>query len=153
MRKPKRYTTRDWVTLESEVMGRPMRESALIERASPKMRSERDSIRGLLWEGATALAKVGGNKSFSVRYAGRGVSRQMGYVYGPLEVIWVAGINKLVPDVDAGLRRLREVALPQEDARMKRTGARGSSIGKIVLYEREYPGRIHLVLAGEKFGC
>lgn len=79
-------------------------------------------------------------------------SRQAGYVYGPPRVIWVVGMNKLVPTVEDGLRRLREVALPQEDARMKRAGAPGSSIGKLVLYERERPGRIHLVLVGEALG-
>ncbi len=79
-------------------------------------------------------------------------SRQAGYLYGPTKVIWVAGINKLVPTLDDGIRRLREVALPQEDARMKRTGAPGSFIGKMVIYEREWPGRITLVLVGEKLG-
>ncbi len=79
-------------------------------------------------------------------------SRQAGYVYGPTKVIWVAGINKLVPTLDAGLRRLREVALPQEDARMKREGSAGSFVGKLVIYERERPGRITLVLVGERLG-
>lgn len=79
-------------------------------------------------------------------------SRQMGYVYGPPKVIWVAGMNKLVPDMATALRRLHEIALPLEDARMRRAGAPGSSIGKIVLYERETPGRIALVLVGEKLG-
>lgn len=79
-------------------------------------------------------------------------SRQLGYIYGPPRVIWVAGINKLVPTLEDGLRRLREVALPQEDARMKREGAPGSSIGKLVICERERPGRIRLVLVGERLG-
>ncbi len=79
-------------------------------------------------------------------------SRQAGYVYGPLNVIWVAGINKLVPTLEDGLRRLRELALPQEDARVKMAGAAGSFLGKIVLYERERPGRIRLVLVGENLG-
>jgi len=67
-------------------------------------------------------------------------------------VIWVAGINKLVPTVEDGLKRLREVALPLEDQRMKRLGAKGSHIGKLVIFEREQPGRITLVLAGEPLG-
>ncbi len=79
-------------------------------------------------------------------------SRQAGYVYGPSRVVWVAGMNKLVPTLEDGLRRLREVALPQEDVRMKRTGASGSFVGKIVIYERERPGRISLVLVGENLG-
>jgi hypothetical protein len=67
-------------------------------------------------------------------------------------VIWVAGFNKLLTDVEAGFKRLREVALPLEDERMKNVGAPGSSIGKIVLYERERPGRITLILVGENLG-
>ena len=79
-------------------------------------------------------------------------SRQAFYVYGPPHLIWVAGLNKLVPDLDAGMRRTREVALPLEDQRVKRQGGQGSSIGKLVVYERERPGRITLVLVGENLG-
>jgi len=84
--------------------------------------------------------------------ADAGGSRQAGYVFGPPKVIWVAGINKLVPTLEDGLRRLREVALPREDARMKKAGAPGSYVGKLVIYERERPGRISLVLVGETLG-
>ncbi|HEV8595077.1 MAG TPA: lactate utilization protein [Thermoplasmata archaeon] len=79
-------------------------------------------------------------------------SRQAFYVFGPPRVVWVAGINKIVPDVAAGMRRVREVALPKEDARMKAAGAAGSSIGKLVIYEKERPGRTSLVLVGEPLG-
>jgi len=79
-------------------------------------------------------------------------SRQAFYVYGPPHVIWVAGLNKLVPNLQDGLRRVREVALPLEDQRMKRLGGQGSSIGKLVVFERERPGRIALVLVGEDLG-
>ncbi len=79
-------------------------------------------------------------------------SRQAFYVFGPPHVIWVAGINKIVPTVEDGFRRIREVALPLEDQRMKEAGAPGSYVGKLVIYERERPGRITLVLVGEKLG-
>ena len=79
-------------------------------------------------------------------------SRQAFYAYGPPHVIWVAGVNKLVPDVDAGVRRIREVALPLEDQRMRSAGGGGSFVGKLVFYERERPGRITLVLVGENLG-
>jgi hypothetical protein len=79
-------------------------------------------------------------------------SRQAFYVYGPPHVIWVAGINKLVPTLEDAIRRVREVALPLEDRRMKSLGASGSSIGKLVIYERERPGRISLILVGETLG-
>src|SRR3989441_8042493 len=79
-------------------------------------------------------------------------SRQAFYVYGPSHVIWVAGINKLVPTVEAGIRRGREVALPRESERGRRGGGTGSSIGKLVMYERERPGRTTLILVGENLG-
>jgi len=79
-------------------------------------------------------------------------SRQAFYVYGPPHVIWVAGINKLVPTLADGLRRVREVALPLEDRRVRSTGGAGSHVGKLVIYEREQAGRITLVLVGEKLG-
>src|SRR6267143_27098 len=79
-------------------------------------------------------------------------SRQAFYVYGPPHVIWVAGINKLVPTLQDAIRRVREVAFPLEDQRMKSLGASGSAIGKLVIYERERPGRITLILVGEPLG-
>ncbi len=79
-------------------------------------------------------------------------SRQAFHVYGPARVTWVAGINKLMPTLDDALRRVREVALPQEDARMKREEASGSHIGKLVIYERECTGRITRILVGKSLG-
>jgi hypothetical protein len=79
-------------------------------------------------------------------------SRQGPYVFGPPHVIWVAGLNKLVPTLEDGLRRVRELAFPLEDQRMKRVGLGGSRIGKLVIYEGERPGRITLLLVGEALG-
>jgi L-lactate utilization protein LutB len=79
-------------------------------------------------------------------------SRGAFYMYGPPHVIWVAGMNKLVPTLDDALRRARDIALPLEDQRMRHSGGSGSFIGKLVIYERERPGRITLVLVGEPLG-
>lgn len=81
-----------------------------------------------------------------------GGSRQAFYVFGPPRVIWVAGINKIVPTLDDAIRRAREVALPLEDQRVKSTGGAGSFVGKLVIYERERPGRITAILVGEALG-
>ncbi len=79
-------------------------------------------------------------------------SRQAFYVYGPPHVIWVCGLNKLVPTLADGLRRVREVALPLEDRRIKQAGGWGSQIGKLVIYESEQPGRITLILVRQSLG-
>ena len=79
-------------------------------------------------------------------------NRQAFYTYGPPHVVWVAGVNKLVPTLEDGLRRVREVALPLEERRVRDAGGSGSSIGKIVIYEKERPGRTTLILVGEELG-
>lgn len=80
-------------------------------------------------------------------------SRQGGYVFGARNVIWVVGANKIVSDLNTAFRRLHEHCVPLEDARMKKTGAPGTIVGKIVIYEREYfPDRIRTILVGEKLG-
>lgn len=79
-------------------------------------------------------------------------SQQAAYVYGPPHVIWVCGLNKLVPTLADGLRRVHEVALPLEDRRIKQAGGKGSHIGKLVIYENEQPGRITLILVGQSLG-
>ncbi|MBI4301363.1 MAG: lactate utilization protein [Chloroflexi bacterium] len=80
-------------------------------------------------------------------------SRQGGYVYGAKRVIWVVGINKLVPSLEMAMRRLREHCVPLEDQRMKKVGFPGTFVGKIVIYEREgVQGRITTMLVGEKLG-
>ena len=80
-------------------------------------------------------------------------SRQGGYVYGAKNVIWVVGANKVVSSLDMAFRRLREHVVPLEDARMKKTGAPGTFIGKMVVYEREgQPRRISTIMVKEKLG-
>jgi hypothetical protein len=80
-------------------------------------------------------------------------SRQGGYVFGAKHVLWVVGVNKIVSDLDMAFRRLHEHVVPLEDARMKKTGAPGTFIGKMVVYEREgIPDRISTILIKEKLG-
>jgi len=80
-------------------------------------------------------------------------SRQGGYVFGAKHVLWVVGVNKIVSDLDMAFRRLHEHIVPLEDARMKKTGAPGTFIGKMVVYEREgIPDRISTILIKERLG-
>ncbi len=54
--------------------------------------------------------------------------------------------------MEAALTRVREVAHPLEDERMRGLGGR-SPISKLVVYEREtVPARISMVLVGESLG-
>jgi LUD domain len=129
-----RYLNAEWRD-ESD----PIKRNLLRGRLSVEADFFLGSVQALAETGEAIAADAGG-------------SRQAFYVYGPSRVIWVAGINKLVPTAADGLRRVREIALPLEDQRMKTAGAKGSYVGKLVIYERERPGRISLILVGEPLG-
>lgn len=80
-------------------------------------------------------------------------SRQGGYVYGGKRVIWVVGVNKIVPNVEMAMQRLHQHCVPLEDKRMKSIGAPGTFVGKTVIYEKEtVPDRVHTILVKEKLG-
>jgi L-lactate utilization protein LutC len=80
-------------------------------------------------------------------------SQLAGYAAGARNVIWVAGSNKIVPNMDIAMRRVREHSLPLEDARVKAAGGSGSAIGKILIIEREsVESRIRLVLIRQSLG-
>jgi hypothetical protein len=57
-----------------------------------------------------------------------------------------------VPTLEDAVRRVWEVALPQEDARIKSIGGHGSHVGKMVMFHSERPGRIRMLLIGEQLG-
>ncbi len=86
--------------------------------------------------------------------ASMGGAQLAAYVFGAANVIWVVGAQKIVPNLEAALRRVREHSLPLEDARMRESGsANGSSIGKLLIVERESrSGRISIILVKESLG-
>jgi hypothetical protein len=74
------------------------------------------------------------------------------YAAGAERVIWVVGAQKVVPDLDTALRRVRTYSLPREHARVRRLGLE-SFIGKLLILEREFaPERATVVLVREEIG-
>jgi hypothetical protein len=76
------------------------------------------------------------------------------YAYSSKNVIWVVGTQKIVTNLEEGMSRVREYCLPLEDKRMKSAGFKGSSIGKLLIFEREVvPYRkLTLIFINEKLG-
>jgi len=77
-----------------------------------------------------------------------------GYSFSSDNVIWVVGIQKIVPTVEEGFKRLREYCFPLEDKRMKSIGYPGSTLGKFLLFEKEImeSRKITLIFVNEKLG-
>ena len=87
-----------------------------------------------------------------VLVASAGGSQLAPYIYGASKVIWVAGVQKIVADVNEGLRRIEEHAFPLEDARMLKARGVNSILGKIVIINCDTPGRTTLILVREALG-
>ncbi len=76
------------------------------------------------------------------------------YAFSSDNVIWVVGAQKIVPDLEAGMKRVREYVFPLEDQHMKSLGYPGSNISKMFIFEKEImPSRkIQMVLVKEALG-
>ena len=84
---------------------------------------------------------------------GSGSGSQLGaYAYAAGQVILVVGHQKVVRDLEEGLRRVREYCLPREFARMQALGYPGTLLAKTLLIELEPGGRITVILVPETLG-
>lgn len=75
------------------------------------------------------------------------------YVYGAGHVILVVGSQKVVPDLEAAMTRIREVALPYENAQVQAMLGVDTRIEKVlVIYGEWRAGRTTVVLVREAVG-
>jgi len=75
------------------------------------------------------------------------------YAFGAGRVVWVIGAQKIVADLDTALRRANTYSLPLEDARAQEAYGMRSSIGQVLIANREtIPGRTTIVLVREPAG-
>jgi hypothetical protein len=75
------------------------------------------------------------------------------YASGAGRVILVVGTQKIVSDLEEGLRRVNEYAFPLEDARAQAAYGIHSAVNKVLIINREItPGRITVVLVDEVLG-
>jgi acyl-CoA hydrolase len=79
------------------------------------------------------------------------------YAYGAGSVIWVVGAQKIVRNVDEGLRRIREYVVGRESARARKAYGLPETFSsypnKILLFNREIqPGRAKIIIVNEVLG-
>jgi acyl-CoA hydrolase len=113
-------------------------------REMRKIGSTPDTIVGSV----NALTKDG------VLVAGSATGNQLaGYAAGAGRVILVVGSQKIVPDLDAALRRIDETVFPYEDARVRSTLGVGTRLEKVLLLIGEWvAGRTTVILVREPVG-
>jgi len=98
------------------------------------------SIHAVTEAGALLAASMGGS--------------QLGpYASGAGRVILVVGTQKIVSDLEEGLRRINDYSFPLEDARAQAAYGIHSAVNKVLIINREIiPERITVVLVEEVLG-
>src|SRR4030095_3758051 len=75
------------------------------------------------------------------------------YASGAGKVIWVVGAQKIVKDLDEGLRRIYEYDLPLETEHMRQLYNAGTGVNKVLIVNREIrPNRITMIIVKEQLG-
>lgn len=75
------------------------------------------------------------------------------YSGGAARAIWIVGAQKVVPDLDAALRRVEEHVLPLESVRTRQAYGRPSAVNRLLVLNAEpRPGRATVLLLREEIG-
>lgn len=75
------------------------------------------------------------------------------YASGAGKVIWVVGAQKLVRDLDEGMRRIYEYDLALETEHMRQLYNMGTNVNKVLIVNREIrPNRITMIIVKEELG-
>jgi hypothetical protein len=140
------------ITQELESSGRyePLRR----QLRSMDRATQGDDIRRLTAAPDVMLGSVHAvTETGSLLAASMGGSQLAAYVAGAGRVILVVGTQKVVADLDEGLRRINEYAFPLEDARALEAYGIHSGVNKVLIINREVvPGRITVVLVDQALG-
>lgn len=118
------------------------------------IRTQRDEMRRLGGVPDVVVGSVQAITEDGIVVCASATGSQLGpYAYGAGRVIWVVGAQKIVPDLPAAFRRIREHCHPLEDERARRVYGQPSSISKALVVEAErFPGRTSVVLVPDVLG-
>ena len=69
------------------------------------------------------------------------------------KVIWVVGAQKLVKDLNEGMKRVEEYVMPLEEEHMQQLYHVSTNVSKVLIVNREIrPNRITMIIVKEKIG-
>ncbi len=111
-------------------------------------------IRKLIGAPDFMLGSVNAITEDGILVAASATASQLGpYANTAGKVIFVVGSQKIVPDLETALRRIRDYVLPWEDAQVRQRLPSGSFVGKILIIEREWvTGRMEVILVRKPIG-
>jgi len=133
-----------WVNLKDDIMA----EQDPAQRRELRLKS---TLAPWYLGSVQAIAQTG-----EVLVASSSGSQLPSYTFSSSNLVWVAGTQKIVPTLEAGLQRIHDYSLPLEHVRMQKLGHPGALLAKIliILAESELAGRnVNLILVNERVGA
>jgi L-lactate utilization protein LutC len=151
------------ITLEQTGIAKELNESGKYQAVKTKLFSMDTKTQGREMRklGAAPDVVVGSahavTEGGSVLVASLTGSQLPAYAYGAGSVVWVVGAQKIVKDVEEGMRRIEEKAVPLESERARKAyglpEAFRSFPSKVLIFNREVqPGRVKMVIVEESLG-
>jgi hypothetical protein len=115
--------------------------------------AEADEFRRLITTPDFVVGSVAAvTETGSIVVASGSGSQLPAYAGGAGRAIWVVGAQKVVPDLDVALTRVREHALPLETIRTQAAYGRPSAINRLLILNAVQPGRNTVLLLREAIG-
>ena len=75
------------------------------------------------------------------------------YASGAGKIIWVVGSQKIVKDLNEGLRRIQEYVVPLEEEHMQQLYHVSTNVSKLLIVNKEIrPDRITMIIVKEELG-
>ena len=75
------------------------------------------------------------------------------YASGAGKIVWVVGAQKIVKDLNEGMKRIEEYVVPLEEEHMQTLYKIGTAVNKLLIINKEIrPGRITLIIVKEQIG-
>jgi len=147
------------VTLETLGIKEEIDKSGRFEALRPKMFAMDRAIQG------REIRKMGGAPDYaagsvhavtedgSVIIASNTGSQLGPYASGAGKVIWVVGAQKLVKDLEEGMRRVQEYSYPLEIEHARQLYNMATGVNKVLIVNKEIrPGRITMIIVKEEVG-
>ena len=147
------------VTLETLGLDKEINESGRYDAVKPKLAKMDRETQSIEMQklGSAPVWAVGSvqaiTESGQVIIASNTGSQLPAYAYGSAHVIWVVGTQKIVKNLDEGMKRIYDFVLPLETEHMQNLYKMNSNVSKLLVINKEItPGRLTVIFVKEKLG-
>lgn len=147
------------ITLETLGLDKAINESGKYDAVKPKLFKMDRQTQSVEMQklGSAPLWTVGSVQAVTqtgqIIIASNTGSQLPSYAYGSAHVIWVVGTQKIVEDLDEGIKRIYDFVLPLETVHMQQLYKMNSNVSKLLIINKEItPGRLTVILVKEKLG-